>query len=190
MPFTYVNRRGKVYYIHEGKTKTGKPKYYVSLKNEGNILDAVPDGFEIYEAPENAQAYLRKIQPQLITDLEINIVDKAIKELTDLKYYKISCKKNTISVYIPDQNIDALKIILEELRQFTNKGAIDDVLKQTITYSEKMQFILHDSKKRIFVVRRCLYEGSFDDWLLIGGPDTLKNLAEKYVVELEENSLF
>ena len=102
---------------------------------------------------------------------------------------RVSCKKNTISVYIADQNIDALKII-EELRQFTNKGAVDDILKQTITYSEKMQFILHDSKERIFMARRYCYLGSVDDWMLIGEPDTLKNLAEKYVVHPGQDSYF
>ena len=31
MGVTYVNRMGKTYYLLEGKTKTGKPKYYEAM---------------------------------------------------------------------------------------------------------------------------------------------------------------
>ncbi len=35
MSIEYVNRRGDKYYLLQGKTKTGKPKYYVSRKPDG-----------------------------------------------------------------------------------------------------------------------------------------------------------
>ena len=35
MAITYTNRKGKTYYLHEGVTKKGKPRYYFSLKDEG-----------------------------------------------------------------------------------------------------------------------------------------------------------
>ena len=34
----YINRRSKSYYLHEGKTKTGKPKYHFSMKKEGKLV--------------------------------------------------------------------------------------------------------------------------------------------------------
>ena len=66
MPITYTNAKGKTYYLHQGTTKTGKPKYYFSLEREGQLAEAIPEGFEIYENP-NAQVFLRSIPPQLIT---------------------------------------------------------------------------------------------------------------------------
>src|SRR3989441_11655883 len=54
MPITYTNAKGKTYYLHQGTTKTGKPKYYFSMENEGHLAEAITVGFEIYENP-NAQ---------------------------------------------------------------------------------------------------------------------------------------
>jgi hypothetical protein len=36
MPVSHTNRKGQVYYLHEGKTKTGKPCYYFS-KEQGDV---------------------------------------------------------------------------------------------------------------------------------------------------------
>ena len=47
------------YFLHEGRTKTGKPKYFFAKKREGKLASAIPDGFEIYESP-NAQVTLAR----------------------------------------------------------------------------------------------------------------------------------
>jgi hypothetical protein len=70
MLVTYKNRRGKTYYLHEGRTKTGKPKYNFSLKNNGELVDEIPDGYEIYEHPGTGGVFLRKKLPQLILNIE------------------------------------------------------------------------------------------------------------------------
>ena len=44
------------------------------MKSEGTLVDKVPDGFEIYENP-NAQVFLRRIQPKIITDEEVALVE-------------------------------------------------------------------------------------------------------------------
>ena len=69
MPITHTNAKGKTYYLHQGTTKTGKPKYYFSMESGGPLADAIPEGFEMYENP-NAQVFLRRIPPKLITDEE------------------------------------------------------------------------------------------------------------------------
>src|SRR5437899_2787853 len=49
MGIEYVNRRGERYYLLQGKTKTGKPKYYVSRKAEGVPVEQMPEGYELHE---------------------------------------------------------------------------------------------------------------------------------------------
>ena len=66
MVVTHVNRKRQTYFLHEGKTKTGKPKYFFSKESDGCLLDTIPDGYEIYENP-NAQVFLRKAEPEIIT---------------------------------------------------------------------------------------------------------------------------
>ncbi len=67
MPVTYTNKSKKTYYLHHGKTKTGKPRYHFSMKDKGNLMEKIPEGYEIYEHPSNAQVFLRKKQPQILT---------------------------------------------------------------------------------------------------------------------------
>ena len=67
--------KGKDLLLHQGKTKTGAPQYFFSMKAEGDLAEAIPEGYEIYENP-NAQVFLRKIQPKLIWDSERAIVEK------------------------------------------------------------------------------------------------------------------
>lgn len=91
MPIQYINRKEQMYYLHQGTTKTGKPKYFFSMKAEGNILEAIPEGYEIYENP-NAQVFLRKIQPKVITDEEKIIVESGMKKFSRLQDYQIDIK--------------------------------------------------------------------------------------------------
>src|SRR5262249_17703056 len=69
VPITHTNAKGKTYYLHQGTTKTGKPTYHFSMQSEGHLAESIPVGFEIYENP-NAQVFLRRIPPKIITDEE------------------------------------------------------------------------------------------------------------------------
>ena len=60
MGVEYTNRKGKKYYLNVGKTKTGKPKYYFSLKTQGQPAEEIPEGYEIYEYPANGQVFFEK----------------------------------------------------------------------------------------------------------------------------------
>src|SRR5438552_6407907 len=77
MGIEHVNRRGDTYYLHEGRTKTGKPKYFFSRKRAGTLAAALPAGYEVYENP-NAQVFLRKTLPKLVTDEEVATVERGV----------------------------------------------------------------------------------------------------------------
>ena len=44
MPVTYTNRKGKTYYLHQGTTTKGNPKYFFALRDEGNLVETIPPG--------------------------------------------------------------------------------------------------------------------------------------------------
>jgi hypothetical protein len=48
----------------------------------------VSEGFEIYENP-NAQVFLRRVPPQMITDEERRVVEEGMRTYADVKDYKI-----------------------------------------------------------------------------------------------------
>jgi hypothetical protein len=101
MPITHVNAKGKTYYLHQGKTKTGKPKYHFAMKSEGNLADSIPEGFEIYENP-NAQVFLRRIPPKIITDEERQLVENGMRKYGSVQDYKIDVRGKAIIVYTAD----------------------------------------------------------------------------------------
>ena len=80
MAVEYTNRKGKKYYLNVGKTKTGKPKYYFSMKTRGKLPEEIPEGYEIYEHPANAQVFLRKEIPLAITEFEKKLVEKELNK--------------------------------------------------------------------------------------------------------------
>lgn len=49
MPITHVNAKGQTYYLHQGTTKTGKPKYHFAMKSVGRPKMAKKDPFSYPE---------------------------------------------------------------------------------------------------------------------------------------------
>jgi len=39
MSVTYTNRKGRKYYLYQGVTKSGKPRYYFSREQKGEPLE-------------------------------------------------------------------------------------------------------------------------------------------------------
>ena len=187
MATVYINSKKQKYYLHKGKTKTGKDKFYLSQKSEGAVDESIPKGYEVYENP-NGQFYIRKIQKQIITDQEKQIVEEGLKKYSTLKSFKVYIKKNMIEIYTPNQDID----VLEEItNRFSPVKVVDrDFLSTIIEYSSNMRFVLIDKEKRLFNVQRYNYRGSIDDWINIDFFQPLEELVEEYVRHLGEDSFF
>ncbi len=188
MAITYVNRKGKTYYLHQGVTKKGNPKYYFSQKSEGNLVDSIPEGYEIYENP-NAQVFLRRIPPKIITDAEVDIVQRGIDKYSEVKYYQIDVEKNIIVVYLPDQNVDFLSEISESAPGIKGMN-LEEIIDTFVSYSPMMRFVLVDTKHRQFEVERSYFMSSTDDWILISDVDELSTLVKEYVPHLGQDSFF
>ncbi len=143
MAVTYTNRKRQTYFLHEGKTKTGKAKFFFSKGSEGALSDAIPEGYEIHENP-NAQVFLRKKTPQLVTDEEITVVKAAIRQYAAGLNYVVDVKGNEIVIY-------------------EGQGGY---------FHQMLRFTLTDEKTRRFSVERWCFRGSIDDWFpLLGGGE-------------------
>src|SRR5919197_557994 len=98
VPITHTNAKGQTFTLHQGTTKTGKPKYYFAMQGEGTLAQAIPAGYEIYENP-NAQVFLRRIPPRIITDEERRIVEEGMRTYATVKDSKVDVKGNAILIY-------------------------------------------------------------------------------------------
>jgi hypothetical protein len=188
MPVTYTNRKGKTFYLHQGVTKTGKPRLYLSPKSEGTLAEAIPDGFEIYENP-NAQVFLRKILPRLITDWEIQVVQHEMRRFPHLKYWRVDIKGDTITLFTPNQDVAGTEELFLRYRP-DGINAFEEWANESLSYSPMLRFVLQDEDKRIFVTRRYCFRSSVDDWIQIGLRGPLADLARQFVQHLGQESFY
>lgn len=98
MPILYINRKNQTCFLIKKETKTGKSSYVFSMKQEGVLVEKIPEGYEIYEHP-NARVFLRKITPKLNATSEKLIIEQGLKKISDLKFYAVDIKGDTITVY-------------------------------------------------------------------------------------------
>lgn len=190
IPITYVNAKGRTYYLHQGVTKTGKPKYHFSPKSEGNLVEVIPDGYEIYEHP-NAQVFLRQIQPKLITDAERQVVENGMQKYSGVSHYKIDVKGKAILIYSSGQGIAALGSIFQDFPMSAEeKSELMATFDRSVHYTPVMKFELIDENKRLFATQRYCYRGSIDDWIHIGTSGELPLLVRRYVKHINKESFF
>lgn len=202
MSIEYTNRVGKRYYLRVQKTKTGKDKFLFTTNDQGKgqPVDQIPEGFEIYEHPENAQVFLRKKRPQLIIDLEKQLITEYVENVQRKrsKKYRIDCKDDLITIYESDRDSEALEGLIGKfmtdlpLRPGLNVDDAKNMLFQMTdrNYSPVLRFRLLDQGKRLFVAERFCYLGGIDDWTYLTGPSSLKKLADKYIKLLGTEEFF
>ena len=188
MTVTFTNRKDKTYYLHEGRTKLGKPKYFFALRDEGDLVEAIPAGYEVYENP-NSQVFLRRIKPQIVTDEEVAVVEAGMQQYCHIKQFIVDVKKNTITIYTPDQDVDLLSQTLSRLAG-SRGTSVNAVLKTVLSYSPMLQFVLTDRVSRVFETQRYCFLGSIDDWITIGDKGMLPRLVKAYVRHLGEDSFY
>ncbi|NEZ54163.1 hypothetical protein [Adonisia turfae] len=191
MTITYTNRSLQTYYLHQGTTKTGKPKYFFSKKYEGNLVEQIPDGFEIYENP-NAQVFLRRIPKKIVTDAEVQVVKQGMENFAKVKPFIIDVKKEIIYIFISSNNTDQLsEMIRATAGPFTRDAdTIEQLIQQSIRYTSDLRFTLIDKQTRRFQTERYCYLGRIDDWIHIGHEDSLDVLVKTYLPHLGQESFF
>jgi hypothetical protein len=188
MTVTHTNRKGKTYTLHQGKTKLGNPKYFFALRDEGDLVETLPSGYEVYENPK-AQVFLRKTQAQIITDEEVAIVESGMRQYCSLEQFIVDVKKNAIVIYTPDQDVDSLVGIFGSLSG-SRETKVANALQQVLTYSPMLRFILTDKANRLFETQRYCFLGSIDDWISIEDEDVLPRLVRIYVKHLGKDSFY
>jgi hypothetical protein len=194
MSVQYTNRRGDVYHLQEGKTKTGKPKYYFGKKLTGAPVDAIPEGYEIREDPDRGQVTLRKMRHSDISDMEMKMLVEAIRSRTQLEHFIVDIDGNSLVVYVADVDnyeVERLKVLSERFGVFGTKS--EDLVRTVVTrsrYSPMMRFNLLDVDNRLYSADRWCFLGSIDDWYVLDGPAPLPKLMAKYVKHLGKESFY
>src|SRR5213592_1955089 len=184
MSITHTNAKGQTFSLYQGTTKTGKPKYHFAMQSEGTLAASIPPGYEIYENP-NAQVFLRRIPPRIITDEERHVVKEGMRTYAEVKDYKVDIKGNAIVIYTADQDMETLAAIVFDPHASREENARRmQVLRESRHYSDLLRFRLVDDMGRTFQTQRYCFLGSIDDWIDIGKPGTLARQVKTYVKHL------
>jgi hypothetical protein len=181
MSITHKNCRGQIYYLHEGKTKTGKPKYFVSMKSEGNLPETIPAGFEIYERPGGLVS-VRKIPQTPILPHELKYVQDKVAPLVDQESEKEYAELYSMlggAFLSPDK-----RLRLEG--RYRSRYEVEIRGKEIIIYEVKgygrpmMKFVLDNEETRVYSVYRWCFRGGIDGWFSLFSSGQLRDLVDQY----------
>lgn len=96
MPYAYTNRRGVTLYLHAG----GYEGLIFRERIGKGALDALPEGFEVYEDP-NGRVRLVPEADGLVTDAHAQVVRLAL-ESTAYAEYRVEVIEDAIVILQPD----------------------------------------------------------------------------------------
>lgn len=192
MPIEYVNRKGDRYLLRQGKTKTGKPNYYMSRKPTGAPVEEMPEGYELYEHPEQGLVFIRKIRPTRILPEEREKLVAWTRELAGTEYFIVDIQDDSLVVYTPGQGPAESARIFDKLGPIFpgRKAVMEDFFAKNAVYVAMFRFTLVDEKERQFSVDRWCFKGSIDDWFLLAGGESLEKQARKFLPHLCKESFF
>ncbi len=186
----YVNRKGDVYYVFQGVTKTGKPKYYVSLKaksNAGVRIDSLPSDFELFESPTDARVSIQKRIPSDIYDNELQFVRERINLIVRSVKTRVVCEGRSIVIY-ESASPDEFKSMAAVFGGLTSRFV--DVMQSTSPMSPAFRFKLIRKKERVFEAQRFCFRGGIDDWISLHHDGPLDELCQNYLKHLGKESFY
>lgn len=193
MPITYTNRKGISYFLCQGLTQTGKPRYYFAREPHGEAVNEIPAGHEISESV-NGVVSLVKSRPALIHSAERATVEAVLKCHPHARNYRVGVKQDRIEVYEqvgPDAD-DMLSIFQKQGFELDpmRVGTFRVERERKSQYSPVMRFILTDAARRTFRAERWCYRSSVDGWMNVAQPDHISRLACDLIPKLGTESFF
>jgi hypothetical protein len=195
MAFEHRNRRGDVYLLQAGKTRTGKPRYYFGRKLTGEPVEEIPAGYEVFESPESGQVHLRKERRTCIASFEREIVAEGIRSLSNVNHFIVDVEEDCLVVYLPTRSVDEVN---EMVRFLAGPDALqvprfregrDQFIRES-QHEKVMRFELLDTEQRLFHVERWCFRSSHNSWMHLAGPAHLSDLVDRYAEHLGEESFF
>ncbi len=189
MVVTHTNRKKDTYFLLQGKTKTGKPKYYFARTNGANAVGQIPEGYEIYEKPDSAQVFLRKLMKTLITSRERQMALEVAQKTISSGSILIDVEHDSIVVYYAQSNQRLFEMLFG-----SDSAGLPDHAEAAFTpflhFEKLLRFTLVNQVGRSFHAARWCFKGSIDDWFPLFDSGPLGPLVAKHAQHLGKESFF
>lgn len=190
--FTHTNRRGEVYYLQRKARRGGGEGLSFARNMSGAPVDCLPEGYEVYEKPENAQVFMRKVKPSAILPSEERAVTTAVRRLAGLEHFIVQREDKSLVVYLADIEPEGTLQRISTSGRMT-AGDVEAMKRYMLTwasYDKRMRFTLTDAVNRMFFAERWCYLGSIDNWIHLKWNRPLAELLATYVPHLGRQSYF
>jgi hypothetical protein len=106
----YTNRKGVTYYLHEGRTKSGKPRYFFARSVGDGSLVELPSGYEVVESINGVVSVrLRREGEIAIPDDDLALVRAALERHAHLRHHVVLADRDAIVIHQPDVDLAALQ---------------------------------------------------------------------------------
>ena len=194
MPVTYINRKGYTYYLCQGVTKKGRPRYFFSRNPKETVLEEIPEGYEIRESV-NGVVSLARSRPMELLDSEIASAQEALDAHPQGKKYRKDVKPRRITIYEsigPD-----LRPMLSSMRKFMSDEDAQQFVQQlqeehhdSGQFTPVMRFTLVDRENRLFEAERMCYSGDVEDWIDVEFGKPIDELCSQLIPKLGTEEFF
>jgi hypothetical protein len=194
MPISHTNRKGQTFFLCQGITKIGKPRYFFSKTAAPDAPEQIPAGHHIEESV-NGIVSLVKDRKQLILPEEIQLIEAALHRHPKGNNYRISAKGKQITVYErlgPDAETMA-DIFGQALPMYSTQELLDgmqEMLDQNAQYSPMLHFKLVNTADRTFCAERATYVSSLPEWVDICDCGPLQKLMDEIIPLLDTDEYF
>ena len=173
----YTNRMGDTYYLHEGKTKTGKPRYFFAKTIREGAITQMPEGFEVSESVNAVVSARRKRKDGAqVPAADLEVVRETMQRLRHLRDCVVRADGKAIVIYEPYPRREQLEGSDFGFGRRLPASYIEDRMKKA-QLSPVMKFEWEGDE---YAVYRMTYRGEGGwSYPLDHGP--LERLARKYV---------
>ena len=192
MPVTHTNSKGVTYFLCQGKTKKGKPRFFFAREAKGEPVEEIPEGYVIRESV-NGVVSLARERPVPFRPGEIAQVEAAVRNHPKKNNYRVNVRHDWIEIYErvgPD--LDELAETLGRMGfpLFGTRNALRELEDKNAHFSPVLRLRLVDEEGRVFEAQRMCYRGSMEGWIHVGVLGPLGELVGQWIPLLGTDELF
>jgi len=187
-PFAHTNRKGVTYYLHEGRTKSGKPRYFFARSVKDGSLAQLPPGYEVSESINGVVSVRRRREGEpAIPDDDLAVVQAELSRHPHLRHHVARTSNDAIVIYEPDVNLSDLGDLARSigLPPARKESFLADRLRKA-RFSPVLRFV-RDGKA--YIVERMTYRGD-GGWSYPLGSGPLDLLVRKLVRKVGTDDFF
>ena len=185
--FAYENRMGVTYYLHEGRTKTGKPRYFFAKTVGQGGLGAVPKDFEVSESINGVVSVRRKTAgAPSVPDDDVKVVAAAVDRQPHLQGYVVRAVDNAVVIFEPHPRPSELRDFAQRFGASPHASSFVAERMKKAQYAPIMKF---EQDGAGYVVLRMTFRGK-GGWSLPLGAGKLRGLAVKFVPSIGTEAFF